>query len=195
MIKKEIMTAIKLSFLTLFLTGFIYPVLVTGIASFLFLKGSQGSLIYDDQQNIIGSELIGQNFKKASYFFPRPSAAGNGYDGIASGGSNLGPTSKALVKRVQERVEEIKKDNSEFIPVDLLTTSGSGLDPHITPQAAKWQALRVANQRGVSLRRILTLIDDLTEPPQLYVLGEPRVNVLKLNLSLDQFFDFSAVSP
>lgn len=195
MIKKEIIIAVKLSFLTLFLTGLIYPLLITGISSFLFPKNSQGSLIYDEQQKVIGSELIGQNFKKPSYFFPRPSAAGNGYDGIASGGSNLGPTSKALVKRVEERVQEIKKDNSELIPIDLLTASGSGLDPHITPQAAKWQAMRVAVQRGVSLRRILTLIDNLTESPQLHILGEPRVNVLKLNLSLDQFFGPSAVSP
>lgn len=186
--KKEITMALRMSLLTLLITGFLYPFLVTGVASLLFPKRSQGSLIYNQQHQIIGSELIGQDFKNPSYFFARPSAAGKGYDGIASGGSNLGPTSKVLLRRIQKRLEEIKKDNPEPVPIDLVTASGSGLDPHISPQAAKWQALRIASQRGVSLRRILSLIDDLVEPPQFHIWGEARVNVLKLNLNLDDFF-------
>lgn len=165
-----------------------YPFLVTEFSALLFYKRANGSLILNDQNKIIGSELIGQSFKNPSYFFPRPSAAGKGYDGMASQGSNLAQTSRALLKRIEAKIEEIKKNNSEFIPIDLVTASGSGLDPHISPQAAYWQAPRIAMHREVSLKRIVSIIEDLTEPPQFNLLGEARVNVLKLNLVLDQFF-------
>jgi potassium-transporting ATPase KdpC subunit len=185
---KDILIAFRVALFTLLLTGLLYPFLVTGFSDLLFHREANGSLIMNDQNKIIGSELIGQNFKNPSYFFSRPSAAGKGYDGMASGGSNLAQTSINLLKRIQERIEEIKKDNSEPIPVDLVMASGSGLDPHISPQAAHWQAPRIALHREASLERIVIIIEDLTEPPQFNFLGEPRVNVLKLNRSLDQFF-------
>ncbi len=186
--KKEIIIALKVSLLTLLLTGLLYPFLVTEFSKLLFHRRANGSLIFNEQNKIIGSELIGQNFKKHAYFFPRPSAAGKGYDGMASGGSNFAPTSKDLLKRIHGKIEEIQKNNSELIPIDLVTASGSGLDPHISPQAAYWQAPRIAAKRAISLNRIVALIDELTEPPQFNLLGEARVNVLKLNLVLDQFF-------
>ena len=192
---KDIITALKVSLFTLLLTGLLYPFLVTGFSSLLFHKRAKGSLILNEQKQIIGSELIGQNFKNPSYFSPRPSAAGQGYDGMASGGSNLAQTSQKLVKQIQARIEEIQKDNSEFIPIDLVMASGSGLDPHISPQAANWQAPRIALHREVSLKRVISLIADLTEPPQFHFLGEARVNVLKLNLALDQFFGPPGVLP
>lgn len=185
---KDILIALKVALFSLFLTGFLYPVLVTGFSNFLFYKRANGSLILNEQNKVIGSELIGQNFNNPSYFFSRPSAAGKGYDGMASQGSNLAQTSKALLKRINTKIEEIKKDNSDIIPIDLVTASGSGLDPHISPQAAYWQAPRIAMHREVSLKRIVSIIEDLTEPPQFNVLGEARVNVLRLNLVLDQFF-------
>ncbi len=185
---KEIMIGLRVSLFTLFLTGLVYPFMVTEISTLLFYKKGRGSLIFDEQNKIIGSELIGQDFKNPAYFFLRPSAAGKGYDGMSSGGSNLAPTSKKLLKRIQETIEKIKKDNFESIPIDLVTASGSGLDPHISPQAAYWQAPRIALKRDVSLKRVIALIDDFVEAPQFYFLGEKRVNVLKLNLVLDQFF-------
>jgi K+-transporting ATPase ATPase C chain len=140
------------------------------------------------QYKIIGSELIGQAFENPAYFFSRPSVTAKGYEGPVSGGSNLGPTSHAyLVNRIQKQVETLKKDNAELIPLDLVTTSGSGLDPHISPEAAYWQAPRVALYRNVSLKRIFSIIDDLIEPPHFGFLGDKRVNVLKLNLTLNQF--------
>jgi len=185
---KEIILALKISFLTLLLTGIAYPFVVAGFSHLVFHRQANGSLISDEQNKMIGSELIGQNFKSPAYFFSRPSAAGKGYDGSASGGSNLAPTSKELRERIQEKIKEIKQDNIEPIPIDFITASGSGLDPHISPQAAYWQAPRIALHRDVALRRIFSIIDDLIEPPQFYFLGEPRINVLKLNLILDQYF-------
>ncbi len=148
-----------------------------------------GSLVFNDQNILIGSDLIGQNFKTSGYFFSRPSAAGKGYDAIASSGSNLGPTSKELLTQIRSRVDELKKDNSEPIPLDLVTSSGSGLDPHITPEAAIWQAPRIALQRGVSLERIISIIEEFKEPPQFYIFGNERISVLKLNLALDQYLE------
>ncbi|HUX79035.1 MAG TPA: potassium-transporting ATPase subunit KdpC [Alphaproteobacteria bacterium] len=185
---KDILIAIRVSIFTLFLTGLLYPFLVTEFSTLLFYRQANGSLIMNDQKKMIGSELIGQNFTSPSYFFPRPSAAGKGYDGMKSGGSNFAQTSKKLLRRIQGNIEEIKKDNSELIPIDLVTASGSGLDPHISPQAAYWQAPRIAVRRDVSLNRLITIIEDLTESPQFRFLGEARVNVLKLNFILDQFF-------
>ena len=192
---QNILIAFKVSLFTFLLIGFVYPFTVTEVATFLFYKRAKGSLIFNEQNKVIGSELIGQNFAHPAYFFPRPSAAGNGYDGMASGGSNLGPTSKALVIRIQQRIQTIKKDNSEPIPLDLVTASASGLDPHISPQAANWQAPRIALERNVSLERVMSLIEDSIIPPQFNFLGKPRVNVLKLNLVLDQFFGPPVMAP
>lgn len=190
---KNLFIALKVSFFTILLTGVVYPFVVTGVSYVLFHKQASGSLIINEQQKAIGSELIGQNFKNPAYFFPRPSAAG--YDGLASKGSNLGPTSKELLKKIHEKIEEIKGYNSEPIPIDLVTSSGSGLDPHISPQAAYWQAPRIALQRDLSLGRIYSIIDDLIENPQFIMFGNPRINVLKLNLALDQYFGSEVALP
>jgi K+-transporting ATPase ATPase C chain len=173
------------------LTGLIYPLAVTGLSQVLFRDRANGSLITVNGQ-VVGSELIGQNFTRPEYFHPRPSAAGNdGYDATASGGSNLGPTNKKLIDRVQASVDKFRKENPGYsgsIPADLLTTSGSGLDPHISPASAEAQAERVAKARGTSMDQIRTLIASHAEGRDLGFLGEPRVNVLLLNLDLDRTF-------
>lgn len=185
---KDLFIALRVSLLTLFLTGLAYPFLVTEFAYIISEKNAEGSVLYNEQNKRIGSELIGQSFKNPAYFFSRPSVAGKGYDGMASQGSNLGPTSQKLMMRIQERVKNIEKSYSKSIPTDLVTTSASGLDPHISLEAAYWQASRIALERNVSLERILTIIDNLVEYPQLFFMGQARINVLKLNLVLDQFF-------
>jgi K+-transporting ATPase ATPase C chain len=186
---KHFSIALRVALFSLLLTGLMYPFLVTGLSYFLFPKRAHGSLIFNEDGKCRGSKLIGQNFESPRYFFPRPSAAGKGYDGMASSGSNLGPTSKELVKQITERFKTLEKSNSDPIPIDLITTSGSGLDPHISLEAAIWQAPRVALERNESLQRILSIIDELTESPQFYLFGNKRVNVLKLNLTLDQFLE------
>ena len=170
------------------LTGFAYPGLVTWLGQRFFPEQANGSLLRKDGK-VIGSFLIGQSFARPEYFHPRPSAAN--YDASASTGSNLGPTSQVLIDRVKTDAEKFRAENPEFsgpIPADLLTTSGSGLDPHISPASALAQAPRVAKARGVPVEQIESLVREQTEPRDLGIFGEPRVNVLLLNLALDQRF-------
>jgi K+-transporting ATPase ATPase C chain len=179
-------TSIRFTIVTAILLGLGYPLLVTGIAGVVFPRKAAGSLILKDGQ-IIGSELLAQSFTSDKYFHPRPSAAGSGYDATSSGGSNLAQSSKTLVDRLQASIDKLAAENPGHpVPIDLVTTSGSGLDPDITPDAAYFQAPRVAKARGISEDSIRALINQNTAGRQLGVLGEPRVNVLNLNLALDK---------
>jgi K+-transporting ATPase ATPase C chain len=188
---KQLLPALRMTLTLTVLTGLLYPGLVTGLCQLLFPSQANGSLIPRNGR-IIGSALIGQNFTRPEYFQPRPSAAGNdGYDATASSGSNYGPTSQKLADRVKASVEKFRKENPDYtgsIPADLLTASASGLDPHLSPASAAAQASRVAKVRGVSPEQIQQLIAQFTEDRDLGFLGEPRVNVLRLNLALDGRF-------
>ena len=179
-------TSILFTIVTTVLLGLGYPLLVTGVAGFLFPHQAGGSLILKDGQ-IIGSELLAQSFTSDRYFHPRPSAAGNGYDATASGGSNLAQSSKTLVTRIQGDIDKLAAQNpGKPVPIDLVTTSASGLDPDITPDAADYQVPRVAKARNLSDESVRILIQQHTTKRQLGLLGEPRVNVLELNLALDK---------
>ncbi len=186
---QQLMPAFRMTVLLTVLTGFLYPGIVTGLCQVFFRDKANGSLVKVNGQ-VVGSSLLGQNFTRAEYFHPRPSAAGNdGYDPTASGGSNLGPTSRKLYDRVKASADQFRKDNPHFngpIPADALTASGSGLDPHISVANAEAQAARVAEARGVDRTAVQKLINAQMEDRDFGLLGEPRVNVLKLNLTLDQ---------
>lgn len=189
--KNTILIALRTTVVTLILTGILYPFAVTGLAQILFPWRANGSLVTNEQGQVVGSELIGQGFVHPAYFQTRPSAAGAGYDATASSGSNLGPTSKKLQERVVRDLKRLKEENPAApgpVPVELVTTSGSGLDPHLSPQAVLWQIPRVANARGIAPERVKAAVDATIEGRDLWLLGEPRVNVLLLNLALDRQF-------
>jgi K+-transporting ATPase ATPase C chain len=185
---KQLLIAVKATLLLTVLTGLAYPLLVTGLAKALFRSQASGSLIQANGRTV-GSELIGQRFTRPEYFHGRPSAAGNdGYDGLSSGGSNLGPTNQKLADRVTDDLKKFRAANPTFsgpVPADLLTASGSGLDPHLSPASAEAQVARVAAARKMTVDALRQLVAANTEDRQLGVLGEARVNVLKLNLALD----------
>ena len=184
---EQLLPAVRITLVLAVLTGMLYPALVTGIAQAIFPKQANGSLIQVNGK-VIGSELIGQKFSKPEYFQGRPSAAGDGYDAANSGASNFGPTNQKLVDRIKADAEKFRQENLDFagpIPADLLTASASGLDPHLSPASAVAELPRVAKARGVSQAQVQELLDRHTESRQLGFLGEPRVNVLKLNLALD----------
>jgi potassium-transporting ATPase KdpC subunit len=186
--KKNLIIAVLFTLVTTVLFGVIYPLAVTGLAQLLFSNKANGQIIQKNGK-IVGSSIIGQAFTGPGYFHSRPSAAGmgNGYDPTSSGGSNLGPTNKALIDRVNGSVQTLRSENpSTPIPADLATTSGSGLDPDISPAAADFQVPRVARERKMTAEEVRQLIARHTQGRQLGFLGEPRVNVLELNLDLDE---------
>jgi potassium-transporting ATPase KdpC subunit len=186
---RQLIPGVRIALALTVLTGFLYPGVVTGLCQLLFRQQANGSLIFQDGR-VVGSSLIGQNFSRPEYFHPRPSSAGtDGYDATLSGGSNLGPTSRKLIDRVKGDVEKFRKENPAYhglIPADMVTASGSGLDPHISPASVQAQAARVAEARGLPLDQVRQLIAGHTEGPSLGILGDPRVNVLQLNLDLDR---------
>jgi K+-transporting ATPase ATPase C chain len=186
--KRNLISAILMTVVTTILLGLVYPLVVTGLAQVLFPYKANGQLISQNGK-VIGSRIIAQPFTGAGYFHPRGSAAGNGYDAANSGSSNLGPTNQKLVDRVKTDVAAAQSENpAKPIPVDYVTTSGSGLDPDISPANAEFQAPRVAKERGISLDKTLELVHQHTEERQFQFLGEARVNVLELNLDLDSKF-------
>jgi K+-transporting ATPase ATPase C chain len=186
---QQLGTGFKMMLVLTVLTGLLYPGVVTGLCQVLFPARANGSLIVANG-HAIGSELIGQNFKKPEYFQPRPSAAGNdGYDPMASSASNLGPTSQKLADRVKDSVASFRKNNPDYtgpIPADLVTASGSGLDPDISPASAEVQAARIAKARGIPVEQVRNLIASHTQGRDFGFMGDPRVNVLEINLALDQ---------
>ena len=191
--------AIRTTVVTLLLTGLVYPLAMTGAAQLLFPHHANGSLVTDERGAVVGSELIGQAFTRAEYLWPRPSNAGaNGYDAIASGGCNLGPTTRKLRDRITAEIDRLHATNPDAadpIPAELVTASASGLDPHLSPAAALWQVPRVAKARDVAAERVRAVIDANVEGRTFGVLGEPRVNVLLVNLALDRQFGRTPVTP
>lgn len=189
--KKEMLIAVRMTLVTLVLTGLAYPLLITAFAQLLFPRQAGGSLAHRDGA-VVGSDLIGQGFKAAGYFQGRPSAAGSeGYDATSSLGSNFGPTSQKLRDRITADLKRLQAENPQApgrVPAELVTASGSGLDPHLSPEAARWQAPRVAAARHVPLDDVGQILERRVEGRTLGLLGEPRVNVLRLNLDLDERF-------
>ena len=187
--RRALLISLRMAVVTIVLTGLIYPVVVWGLGSLLFPKQAAGSLVTDAKGTVIGSTLIAQSFTADKYFQPRPSAAGSGYDAMSSGASNLGPTSKTLIDDVKARVATETLENPGLtagnVPVDMVTASGSGLDPDISPDNAEFQVARVAKARGLTVDVVKQLVAQHTQGRDLGFLGEPRVNVLKLNLALD----------
>jgi potassium-transporting ATPase KdpC subunit len=187
---KEAVASLRTTLVFAVLLCFLFPLAIFGLAQLFFPRQANGSLIEGNDRRILGSELLGQNFSGPKYFHPRPSAAGaNGYDAASSGGSNLGPTSQKLMEAVKQRAEAYRTENGlaneALIPGDAVTASASGLDPHISPRNAELQAQRVAKARGVDLAVVKAAIAEATDPRSLGILGEPGVNVLRLNLALD----------
>ena len=183
--KKNLLISVLFTIVTTVLFGLVYPLAVTGLSQMLFHDRANGQLIQKDGK-IAGSRIIGQAFVGPTYFHSRPSAAGTGYDATSSSGSNLGPTNKTLIARVSADVQRVQQENPSVpIPVDLVTSSGSGLDPHISPAAADFQIARVARERHIREMDLRAIVARHTEGRQFGFLGEPRVNVLELNLELD----------
>jgi K+-transporting ATPase ATPase C chain len=184
-IKRNLVAAVLMTVVTTVLLGVVYPLVVTGLAQTLFHDKANGQLVERDGR-VIGSRIIGQGFSSPGYFRSRPSAAGTGYDATSSGGTNLGPTNKKLIDAVKAAVDDARKENPGMpVPVDLVTSSASGLDPHISPAAAEFQVPRVARERGVSEADVRGVIAAHTEGRQWGFFGEPAVNVLETNLALD----------
>jgi len=188
--RRNLITAVLYTVVTTVIFGLIYPFVVTGLAQVLFHDKANGQLLYNKNGELVGSRIIGQPFSAPQYFHSRPSAAGNGYDAANSGGSNFAPTNKKLIDRVAGDVAASQVDPGADVPIDLVTASGSGLDPDITPAAAEFQVARVARERHLSEDAVRKLVAQHTQRRQLGFLGEPRVNVLLLNMDLD-----SAASP
>ena len=188
---QQILPGIRIKIFMTLVLGILYPLGITGVSQVLFPHQANGSLTQAGGK-VVGSELIGQNFAKPEYFQPRPSAAGNdGYDPTASGGSNYGPTSQKLIDRVKASIDKFRKDNPDYtgpLPADLVTASASGLDPHISPDSAAAQMARIAKARGIPAEQVSQLVARLTEGPDLGILGEPRVNVLRVNMAMDAQF-------
>jgi K+-transporting ATPase ATPase C chain len=194
--KKNLLISIWMTLATTLLLGVIYPLVVTGLAQWWFPRQANGELIHSGGK-LVGSRLLGQPFTAAGYFHSRPSAAGSaGYDASNSTGSNLAPTNKALIDRVSASVQSLQAENpNSSIPADLATASGSGLDPHISPAAADFQVPRIARERGMSEQHVSALVKKHTEQRDFGFLGEPRVNVLELNLDLDAVHPMRRISP
>lgn len=183
--KKNLLIAVWFTVVTTVLFGLVYPLVITGLSQVLFPNKANGQLI-EGNGKLVGSRIIGQNFTGPGYFHSRPSAAGTGYDPMASGGSFLGPTNKALLERVKVDVQKDEAENpAQPVPIDLVTASGSGLDPEISPAAAEFQVARVSKERGLNEAEVHTLVEKHTLGRQFGFLGEPRVRVLELNLDLD----------